>query len=187
KRTMSLWTLRNAPPTIALVTQHSLPAASVSAAALSTTHSRFSAMCSAALALEAEFSRHSSAAVAHVRKTGAADQICATTWKSNWRRRLLARTSRLRSRNWTPAINARAAALNRARAGSVVPLAAAVARSLVRVDFFIFHRHVPAVMAPVRSSKNRARNAAATDAWKKRAELSCKFPLESEKAPGCVP
>src|SRR5205823_6561375 len=81
-----------------------------------------------------ESSRPSSAvAVAHGQKIDAAVQICAMTWKSNWRRRLLEWKSRLRSRNWTHVINARAAALNQARAGSAVPLAVAAVRSSVRV------------------------------------------------------
>src|SRR2546430_1064804 len=34
------------------------------------------------------------------------------------------------------------------------------------VDFFTFRRHVPAVTAPVRLLKNRARNAVARGGWK---------------------
>src|SRR4029077_11100322 len=175
---MSLWILTSARPTIALVTRRSARVASDLGAVLFMIRSRFSARFSAAADLAAESSRHSSAvAVAHGQKIDIAVRICAMTWKSNWRKRLLESKSRLRSQSWTHAINARAAALNQARAGSVVPLAVAVVRSSVRVVFFTFRRHVPDVTEPVTSLKSRARNAAARDAWKNLAESSCKFPL----------
>src|SRR6266403_1503925 len=160
---MSLWILTSARPTIALVTRRSVRAASDLDAVLFMIRSRFSARFSAAADLAPESSRHSSA-VTPGQKIDAAGQICVMTWKSNWRRRLLESKSRLRSRSWTHAINARAAALNQARAGSVVPLAVAVVRSSVRVVFFTFRRHVPDVTELVRSLKSRARNAAARDA-----------------------
>src|SRR5436190_20481235 len=157
----------NALPTIVLDTPHFRRAASVLVAKLSMIHSRFSARCSAGPGLEAGFSRHSSVVpVAHALKISVADRICATTWKSNWKRRLLARPNRSRSQNWIPAISAAAAALKQARTGSAAPLAVGAVRSSVHADFFTFRRHVLAVAAPVTSSKSHARNAAARGAWK---------------------
>src|SRR5262249_11938616 len=156
---MSSWTRINALPTIASATQRLPRAAPVSVGALSMIHSRFSERFSAAAGLAAEFSRLSSAAgVGHGQKVAGAVLSCATTWKSNWRRQLLVRTNRLKSRNWILATNARAAALKRVRAGSLVQPAAVVARSSVHVDFFTFRRHVLAVTVRVRSLRNRARN-----------------------------
>src|SRR6266478_1025171 len=164
---MSSWIRTSARPTIALVTRRSVLVASYLDVVLFMIRSRFSARFSAAADLAAESSRRSSVVgLAHGQKIDAAVRICAMTWKSNWRKRLLELKSRLRSRSWTRAINARVAALNQARAGSVVPLAVAVVRSSVRVVFFTFRRHVPDVTEPVRSLKSRARNAAARDAWK---------------------
>src|SRR5216117_2038337 len=164
---MSSWIRTNAQPTIGSVTQRSLPVGPDLDAVLSMIRLRFSAKLSAAADSAAESSRRSSAvAVAHGQTIDAAVLICAMTWKSNWRRRLLESKSRLRSRSWRHAINVRAAALNQTRAGSAVPLAVAVVRSSVRVVFFTFRRHVPDVTEPVRSLKSRARNAAARDAWK---------------------
>src|SRR5438477_6423229 len=148
---MSLWTQINALRMIASATQRSRQAVSVSAAALSTILSIFSVKYSVKGDLAAEFLRRSlAAAVVRVQKIAAADQICVTTWKSNWRRQLLAPTSRLRSRNSTRAINAAAAALKRVRARPAVPPAAAVARLSVHVDFFTFRRRVLAVTVPAR-------------------------------------
>src|SRR5262249_31735057 len=104
--------------------------------------------------------------VAYALKISATDRICATTWKSNWTRRLLARPSRSRSQSWIPAINAAAAALNQALTGSVAPLAVGGGRWSVHADFFTFRRRVLAVAALARSSKNHASNAVARDAWK---------------------
>src|SRR5207247_2507589 len=85
---------------------------------------RVFARCSVGPDLEAGFSRRASVVpVAHALKISVADRICATTWKSNWKRRLLARPSRSRSQNWIPAISAAAAALKQARTGSAAPLA----------------------------------------------------------------
>src|SRR5436189_4131375 len=163
---MSSWIRTSARPTIALVTRRSVRVALDLDAGLSMIRSRFSAKFSAAdLAVESS-RRFLVGAVARAQKIDAAVQICAMTWKSNWRRRLLESKSRLRSRNWTHAINARAAALNQARAGSAVPLAVAAVRSSVRVVFFTFRKHVPGVTEPVRSLKSRAKIAAARDAWK---------------------
>src|SRR4029077_6426694 len=130
----------NALPTIALVTQHLRRAASVLAAKLSMIHSRFFARSSAGPDLEA-FSRRSSVVpVAHALTISVEDRICATIWKLNWKRRLLARPSRLRSQNWIPAISAAAAALKQARIGSAAPLAVGGVRSSVHADFFTFRR-----------------------------------------------
>src|ERR1051325_7682524 len=163
---MSSWTRINALPTIALATQRSPRAALVSAAACSTIRSKFSVKCSAEAALPAEFSTRSSAAVGHAQKIAGAVRICATTWKSNWKRQLLVRTNRLKSRNWILAINARAAALKRVRARPPVQPAAVVGRLSVHVDFFTFRRRVLAVTVWERSLRNRARNAVARGAWK---------------------
>src|SRR6266498_663409 len=139
---MSSWTPTSALPTIGSVTRRSHQVVLGLVAVLSMIRLKFSVKCSAVADL--------AGAVAQARKIGAADQICATTCKSDSRRQLLARKNRSRSRNWILATNAGAAAPQPARAGSVVRPAAAVVRSSVHVDFFRFRRHVRAVTAPVR-------------------------------------
>ena len=121
---------------------------------------------SAEAALAAEFLRHFSAAAARGPRIGDGDRICATTWKSSWKKRLLERRNRLKSRNSMHAINAGAPARNPVRAGLGVPLALAVGRLSVHVDFFTFRRRVPAATVPARLLKNRARSAVAKAASK---------------------
>src|SRR6266496_376944 len=163
---MSSWTRRNARHTIASVTPHLLPAAQALAAVRSMIHSRFSGRFSAEAALAAEFSRHFSAAAARGRMIGDADRICVTTWKSSWRRQLLERRNRLKSRNSMHAINAGAPARNPVRTGLAVPLAGVAGRLSVHADFFTFRRRVLAATAPARLLKNHARSAVAKAASK---------------------
>src|SRR5215831_6900900 len=88
-------------------------------AAVSMIHLKFSAKCLASVDLVEDFSRHSLVAVpVSAQMIVAADQICAMTWKSDWRRRLLALRRLLRLKSLIPAKNATAAPLNRARARS---------------------------------------------------------------------
>src|SRR5215212_7231763 len=95
------------------VMQPSHRAATDLAAVLFTTRSRFFARCLAEAELVAEFSRHSSEAEeAHAQMINAAVPTCATTWKLNWRKQLLGRTNRLKSRNSIRATNAAAAEPN---------------------------------------------------------------------------
>src|SRR5215472_7005047 len=148
---MSSWTRTNALLTIASVTQRLPQAVSVSVGALSMIHLRFSEKFSLAAGLAGEFSTHSSAAgLGHAQKIAGAVRICVTTWKSNWKRRLLVLTNRLKSRSWTLAINAREAALNQVRARPTVQPVAVVARSSVHVDFSRFRRRVLGVAVAVR-------------------------------------
>ena len=53
---------------------------------------------------------------ANAQKIEGADPICVTICRSNWKRPHMAPRKRLKSRNWTPARNAKAAAQNQARA-----------------------------------------------------------------------
>src|SRR2546423_1375475 len=135
---MCSWTRRNARHTIASVTPHLLPATQVLAAVHSMIRSRFSGRFSAEAALAAEFLRHFSAAAARGPRIGDGDRICATTWKSSWKKRLLERRNRLKSRNSMHAINAGAAARNPARKRPGVPPAAVAGKLSGHGDFFTF-------------------------------------------------
>src|SRR6476469_600270 len=163
---MSSWTRRNARHTIASVTPPLPPAAQALAAVRSMIHSRFSARFSAAAALAAEFSRRFLAAAARNQTIGDADRICVTTWKSSWRRRLLERRNRLKSRNLMHATNAVAPARNPVHTGLGVLPAGVAGRLSVHADFFTFRRRVLAATVPARLLKSRAKSAVVKTALK---------------------
>src|SRR5262245_52602632 len=87
--------------------------------------SKYSAKCSAAADLAAEFLTPSLVAVArgHAPAIVAAGRICGTTWKSCWRKRLSAQKRRLRLRSLIRVTNARGAEPNQVRAKQFVPRA----------------------------------------------------------------
>src|SRR5262249_2804840 len=126
---MSLWMRINAPHTIGSDTLPSRRVVPVSAAAVFMIHSKFSVKSSAAADLAEVFSRRSSAAVLGGAQTiVVADRIGGTTRKSNLRKLRSAQRRPLRLRSLIPAINATAAALNRARTRSPAQRAAAVVK-----------------------------------------------------------
>src|SRR5437773_12138693 len=110
RHTMSLSIRINTRPTIGLGMQP-LRKAPASVVAVFTIHSTFSVKSLAEAESAAEFSRRSSA-VGGAPKIDSVAPICVTTWRSSLRRRRSASKKRLKSRNSTPAINARAAVLS---------------------------------------------------------------------------
>src|ERR1043166_2472595 len=119
----------------------------------STTLSIFFVKFSAAVLaeLEARSSRPSSAAWAAKEKTGSEERICATTCKFHSKKRLPARKRKSKFGNWMFATNATVPAQNLGRARSIVPGAAAAARSSARGDFSRYRKLVHDVGESARS------------------------------------
>src|SRR5579864_671688 len=119
-------------------------------------------------------------------RTGSAVPICDTTCRSRSRKPPSAPKRKSKCKSSIFATNAKAQAPKADRGRLIVPFAAVAARSSAHVDFSRCRRLVRDAAGLVRWSKNRAVNAKATVAWKRRVELNSKFPLELPTVLGCV-